>query len=217
MVANTPAISDRFVPPPHPLIDGRWRLVRFTRKDAEALVRQGIVPEDASTELLDGMIVLKDRSARDQDPTLIGPGHLETVERLSALRKLIDSDQRHVESQQPLVCSDIHQPEPDFMVLRGRLEDYEDLPAAADAFCVVEVADSSYERDTGEKLIGYARAGVQQYIVINLRNRTAAVFTNPDPARGAYPPPQEVTESRTLSIRVGEAELFDIVLLQLLP
>lgn len=103
MVASSQAISERFIAPPAPLLSGRWRLVRFTRKDAETLVRQGIIPEDASTELLDGMIVLKDRSARDQDPTLIGPDHRKSVERLSALRKVVDSDLRHVESQQPLV------------------------------------------------------------------------------------------------------------------
>ena len=114
------------------------------------MVRMGIIPEDASTELLNGWVVLKDRSAREQDPTIIGQDHHKCVERLSSLRKLIDNDNRHVESQQPLVCSDTQVPEPDFMVLRGTLDSYTDLPFAADAFCVVEVADSSYERDTGE-------------------------------------------------------------------
>lgn len=181
------------------------------------MVRQGIVPEDASTELLDGMIVLKDRSARDQDPTMIGPDHRNSVERLSSLRKIIDSDLRHVESQQPLVCSEIHQPEPDFMVLRGRLEDYSDLPTAADAFCVIEVADSSYERDTGEKLVGYARAGIQQYIVLNLRARVAEVYTSPDWEAGTYPAPQIVPPEGELFLRVGPDESLAVPLLTLLP
>jgi hypothetical protein len=217
MVANTRAISDRFVPPPAPLLDGRWRLVRFTRKDAEALVRQGMIPEDASTELLDGMIVLKDRSAHDQDPTRIGPDHRKSVERLSALRKIIDSDTRHVESQQPLVCSEIHQPEPDFMVLRGRLEDYADLPVAGDALCVVEVADSSYERDAGEKRTGYARAGINQYVILNLRERRAEVYSLPDPAAATYPPPQLVSQAEDLLLRISEDEFLAIPLASILP
>jgi putative restriction endonuclease len=199
------------------MMDGRWRVVRFTRADAEALMRMGIIPEDASTELLDGLIVLKDRSARGQEPDMIGKDHTKSVERLSNLRTQINDAPRHVRSQQPLVCSEIHQPEPDFMVLRGTLDDYADLPTAADAFCVLEVADSSYERDSGEKLIGYARAGVQQYIILNLRNRTAEVYTNPDTAAGTYAPPQVITERESLSIRVGEAEHFTIPLTDLLP
>src|ERR1700712_5505167 len=104
MVANTFPYSDRFAPPSEALLSGRLQLITLTRKDAEAMVRMGIVPEDASTELLNGWIVLKDRSARDQDPTMIGQDHRKCVERLSALRKTIDNASRHVESQQPLVC-----------------------------------------------------------------------------------------------------------------
>jgi hypothetical protein len=52
MVATSTPDAERFVPPPGPFLEGRWRVPRFTRWDAEALVRMGIVPEDASTELL---------------------------------------------------------------------------------------------------------------------------------------------------------------------
>ena len=83
--------------------------------------------------------------------------------------------------------------------------------------CVIEVADSSYERDSGEKLIGYARAGIRQYIILNLRNRTAEVYTNPDTAAGTYPPPKVIAEGDPLSLRVGEAEHFDVRLAELLP
>lgn len=140
------------------MVDGRVRVVQFTRADAEAMVRQGIIPEDGTTELLSGVIVLKDRAAVGEAPGMIGKGHVLCVECLSDLRTTINDGRRHVRSQQPVVCSDYHVPEPDFAVIRGRLEDYADHPAAADALCVVEVADSSYERDAGEKLTGYARA-----------------------------------------------------------
>jgi hypothetical protein len=103
------------------------------------------------------------------------------------------------------------------MVLRGTLEQYTDLPTAADAWCVVEVADSSYERDAGDKLAGYARAGVVQYVIVNLRNRTAEVYTNPDPAAGTYPPPQVVTAGQQLGLRVGEGDVFPVLLADILP
>jgi len=217
MVAGTSNLAGRFCPPPDPLIAGRWRLVRLTRKDAQAMMRIGIIPEDASTELLNGWVVLKDRSARDQDPTMIGQEHRKCVERLSSLRKLIDNDARHVESQQPLVCSETQVPEPDFMVLRGTLDGYSDLPLAKDAWCVVEVADSSYERDTGEKLAGYAEAGIAQYVVINLRNRTAEIYTDPDPAAASYPPPTIVAASEVLRLRLSADEFRSVPLADVLP
>lgn len=209
--------AERFVPPPQPLLDGRWRVVRFTRADAEALVREGIIPEDASTELLDGVIVLKDRAATGEDPTMIGSDHRKCVERLSDLRGRINDESRHVQSQQPLVCSEIHVPEPDFAIIRGRLDDYDDLPSAADAWCVVEVADASYERDTGEKLAGYARAGVREYIVVNLRNRSAEVYRDPDTDAGTYPPPRMIGEDAELTLRAGESEWVTVPLREILP
>ena len=107
-------------------------------------------------------------------------------------------------------------PEPDFAVIRGTLDEYTDLPAAIDAFSVVEVAAASYERDTGEKRVGYARAGVAQYIVLNLRNRTAEVYATPSSA-GVYPPPQVVGEGQSLLLRVGENDFLPIPLTDILP
>src|SRR5690606_28406901 len=110
---------------------------------------------------------------------------------------------RHVRSQQPLVCSETHVPEADFMVLRGTLSDYTDLPRASDAWCVVEVADASYERDVSEKLVGYALAGVCQYVVVNLREREADVFTEPDSANGTYAARNVVSADQVLPLRIG--------------
>jgi hypothetical protein len=217
MVASTSPLADRFVSPPEPLLSGRWRLLRIDRAGAKVMLEKGVIPEDATTELLDGMVVLKDRSARNEDPTRVGTQHRICVEKLSNIRGRINNAARHVESQQPLVCSETHVPEPDFMVLRGTLESYTDLPMAADAFCVIEVADSSYERDAGEKLVGYARAGVAQYIILNLRNRTAEVYTNPDPAAASYPPPQIISAGGAVPIVVGEGQVFSLEMVDVLP
>ncbi len=203
--------------PPEQFFRGRWLVPRFTRRDAQVLLRAGIIPEDASTELLNGSIVLKDRAARGEPVTMVGKDHTTTVERLSDLRSRINDPRRHVRSQQPLVCTETHVPEPDFMVLRGRLDEYTDLPAAADAFCVVEVADASYERDAGEKLTGYAQAGVAQYIIINLRNRTAEIYATPDPSAGTYPPPRVIEAADDLPLRVGPDEFLPIPLRDVLP
>lgn len=103
-------------------------------------------------------------------------------------------------------------------LLDGALDDYRDrLPTAADVFCVVEVADSSYERDAGDKLAGYARAGIAHYVIVNLRNRTAEVYTNPNAGEGSYPPPRLFSEGESLPLRVGSSEVLDVELRQILP
>lgn len=217
MVTRTMTTAERFAPPPKQFLEGRWRVPRFTRRDTENLVRLGIIPEDASTELLDGLVVLKDRAATGEDPFMMGKNHRKSVERLSDLRTRINDGRRHVQSQQPLVCSETHTPEPDFAVIRGTLDEYDDLPSATDAFSVVEVADASYERDSGEKLAGYARAGVAQYIILNLRNRTAEVYANPDTSAGSYASLHVVAEGQSLLLRVGENESLPVVLADILP
>jgi Uma2 family endonuclease len=104
------------------------------------------------------------------------------------------------------------------MVLRGSRSDYRDrLPHAADAFCVIEVADSSYERGGGEKLNGYANAGVEQYIIVNLRTRTAEVYTHPDPAGGAYLETRIIPQDQQLALRLGDDEYFSFLLINILP
>ncbi|MDB5297307.1 MAG: hypothetical protein JWO31_3290, partial [Phycisphaerales bacterium] len=61
MISAALTTAQRFAPPPESFMTGRWFFPRLTWADADALVRIGIIPEDATTELLDGLIVLKDR------------------------------------------------------------------------------------------------------------------------------------------------------------
>jgi len=267
MAANPSTTAVRFISPPEAVPAGGLRLVRFTRQGAERLVRIGIIPEDATTELLNGLIVLTDRSARDENPTGRGYGpvpftvkdtllmveqgilpedsaielldgslvycdrgvrsggelvegldHNYVLSSLADLAARINNESRHLRTQSTLICSETHAPIPDAVVLRGSRTKYRDhMPTAAEALSVIEVADSSYERDAGEKLAGYARAGIVQYIIINLRNRAAEVYANPDSVAGSYPPPQIIAADGTESLRIGESEMFSLTLRDVLP
>jgi Uma2 family endonuclease len=192
--------------------------VRFTVSDALEMVEQGILPEDGRIELLEGSLVYRDRFDLRGDEIVEGPKHTYVIAAIAQISPRIDNERRHLRTQSTLICSETHAPIPDAVVLRGSLSDYRDrLPTAADAFCVIEVADSSYERDTGEKLTGYAKAGIRQYVIINLRARTAEVFIDPDASKGIYPPAQVVNENENLSLHVSEQELFTLVLSALMP
>ncbi len=204
-------------PIPQSALAGRGGLVQFTVDDLMRMIRDGSVAEDASAELLNGYIVHTDRSAHGGDPTMHSPAHRKAVRRLTSLVAGIDTADRHVQIQSPIVCSTLQMPEPDFAVIRASDDAYTDrLPGAADAFCVVEVADSSLERDRHEKSPIYARAGIPQYVILNIRNRTAEVYADPDMKAGTYVTAQVVPIDGSINLRVGDAELYSVPLADLL-
>ena len=65
-------------------------------------------------------------------------------------------------------------PEPDVAVVRGSTRDYiKDHPGTA--VLVVEVADSSLEHDRKRKSSLYAKAGIQEYWIVNIPERKLEV------------------------------------------
>jgi hypothetical protein len=218
-------VSSSVIPPkavgaaPNPVVQRMgYGPVRFTVSDAMEMVEQGILPEDGRIELIDGSLVYRDRFDLRGSEIVEGTGHTYVIAALAQVASRINNHQRHLRTQSTLICSETHAPIPDGIILRGSLGEYRDrLPRASDAFCVIEVADSSYERDAGEKLIGYARAGIVQYVIVNLRNRTAEIYSAPDVSAGKYPAPQIVVAGETLPLRVGEAESIRLPLSDLLP
>ena len=83
--------------------------------------------------------------------------------------------------EQPIALAD-SDPQPDLMVAAGRFEDYTDHPTTA--LLVVEVADSTVDRDTTEKAELYAEAGIPEYWVLDLNARQLIVFRDPAPLSG---------------------------------
>lgn len=68
-------------------------------------------------------------------------------------------------------------PDPDFHILdvpRGTPEHLLPLP-----FLIIEVADTTYRRDSGVKLRQYANAGVQDYWIVNVSERRVEIYRQP--------------------------------------
>jgi Uma2 family endonuclease len=204
---------------PLSLLTGRGAgLVRFTVDDVLAMVQQGILPEDASTELLNGIILLKDRSDQGGDSLTPSPKHRTAVRLLTALAARVDRSDCHAQVQLPVVCSTVQMPEPDFAIVRGNDRDYiEHLPTAADVSCLIEVADSSLERDQTEKLTIYAAAGIRQYIILNLRNSTAEEYTDPDTTAATYRSKKTFARADSITVSLPTNNVIEVALIDLLP
>lgn len=196
----------------------RFGKVKLTIDDALAMVAAGVLPEDASIELIDGELEYVDRRTARGGDLMEGPDHNLVIALIAGLAPRIGDAARHLRTQSTFVCSPTHSPIPDASILRGSVRDYVELPQAGDALSIIEVAGSSYPKDAGVKLAAYARAGVPQYVILNLNNRTAEVHTQPDVAAGTYATKITVPADGTLAIRVGDAgETFDVPLAELLP
>ncbi len=84
-----------------------------------------------------------------------------------------------VRTQLPLALGQDSDPGPDVSVVRDRREDDTDHPTAA--VLVAEVADSSLAEDRDRKAGIYAAAGVPEYWIVNLIDRTLEVYLLPGP------------------------------------
>jgi Uma2 family endonuclease len=182
-----------------------------------AMIRSGELPEDTSIELIDGFLTFKDRSATGEDPMTIGDQHRVAVLKAMRLAPLVEASGAFMQSQQPVMFQPLHEPEPDVAIIRGKVEDFLDHPpTAADVLCIIEVSDSSLRNDRTVKLKVYARAGIRQYVIINLPDRVIEVYTQPTKA-GRYRKRQILRSTDTLRLRVGKQKMLDVPVKQLLP
>lgn len=141
-----------------------WTVALYHRALAE-----GWLEESTAFELLDGFIVRKDRAKAGEDLVTIGDRHRLAVQRLVKLAPRFEPLGCTLQVQQPVQLPPTNEPEPDGSVIRGTDDHYRDgPPGSADVTCVVEVSDSSLDRDLGLKLRLYAGAGIEQYVVVDL-------------------------------------------------
>ena len=145
-------------------------IYRLSVAQYQQMARAGILTEEDRVELLEGVLVTK----MGKNP----PHVWSSCQTQNALLRLVPAGWC-VYQEQPLVA-DESTPEPDGMVVRGRWEDYKGRPPhAAEAVLIVEVADSSLQRDQQEKRRIYARAGIPIYWIINLIGLRIEVYTDP--------------------------------------
>jgi len=143
----------------------------FTVETYHKLGELGIFAEDDRVELLDGQIV---------QMTPIGHAHWMAVFRLSNLLARKTTPDVGISTQSSLVLSDRWEPEPDIAVLR-RPEGYGGhwVPAARDVVLVIEVADTSLDRDRDLKIPRYAHAGIAEAWLVDVNAHTITCYRDP--------------------------------------
>jgi Uma2 family endonuclease len=163
------------------------RVVPISVDQYDRMIDAGILPEGAPIELIDGMLVLKDRSKAGEDIMTIGSEHNWAFQVVGRTDERLRPLGCHMQSQGPVIVSSYGEPEPDGAVLIGTADDcVHDKPTAADVTSVIEVSDSSLDFDRTTKLRAYAESGIPQYLIVNLVDLVIEEHVAPDPANGRY-------------------------------
>jgi Uma2 family endonuclease len=148
-----------------PLTLRRWKRVEYER-----LAELGTFENDP-IELIDGQIIVAEPK---------GPYHVSAVGTVHHAVAAALPAGWFVRTEAPVSLDDESEPEPDLVVVPGRPADYRHEHPARPALAI-EVADSSLAFDRHQKGSLYARAGLQDYWIVNLVDRILEVYRDPGP------------------------------------
>lgn len=201
---------------------GKVGVATLTLEQYEEMVAKGILTEGAPIELIDGLLVLKDRASAGEDTMTVGAAHQLVMNKLARLVGRFDQYGCFLAIQGPIRIPPDQEPEPDASVIRGQPEKYAARhPEPQDVLSIVEVSDSSLERDRTTKQRIYAMAGIPQYIIVNLVERCVELRFSPDLKKGAYKNTRKILPGSTLSILVdtphGKMKYLPVLVSELLP
>jgi len=145
-------------------------ILRLRIEQYHAIIQAGILTDDDSVELLEGWLVFK----MPKNP----PHRVTTRLVRTALENILPSGW-YVDSQEPITLSN-SEPEPDIVVVRGDTRQYLDRhPGAEDIALIIEVSDTTLQRDRNVKKRIYARAGISVYWIVNLVEEQVEVYSQP--------------------------------------
>jgi Uma2 family endonuclease len=142
--------------------------VKWSVEDYHEMITAGILA-DRQVELLDGNIV-------EMPP--VEPIHEDTGDELAAyLRSMLGNRAKVREGK--AITLETSEPIPDIAIVEN-IRYREAHPQPRNIFLLIEIAKSRPARDIETKQKIYARAGIQDYWVLDLRHRNLRVFREPE-------------------------------------
>ena len=131
----------------------------------------GVFGEEDRIELIDGDLI---------DMAPISQAHAAIVSALAEALFVACAGRAIVWPQNPIRLDRLSEPQPDLAVLRRLADFYSgERPGPADVLLLVEVADSSLRFDRTVKLPPYARAGIAELWIVDLRQRVLSAYRKP--------------------------------------
>jgi putative restriction endonuclease len=142
---------------------------QWTRAEYGRLIEIGVFDLGERVELLGGEILVAEPQSSP---------HYTAIGLVEDALELAFGPGWLVRTQGPIALDDRSEPEPDVAAVRGTVRDY-GRQHPARAALIVEVAEISLALDRAHKGSLYARAGVEDYWVLNLVERVLEVYRQP--------------------------------------
>ncbi len=145
---------------------------RLTVDEYHRMGEAGVFDVADRIELVDGDLI---------DMAPIGQEHAAVTSRLVEAFVVACAGRATVWPQNPIWLDEASEPQPDVAVLRRRDDFYAmgERPGAADVLLAVEVADSSLRFDQTVKLPMYARAGVAEVWIVDVKRGVVEAYSDP--------------------------------------
>jgi len=185
-------------------------ILRLSIEQYHAIIQAGILTDDDSVELLEGWLVFKMPK---------NPPHRVTTRLVRTALENILPRGWYVDSQEPITLSN-SEPEPDIVVVRGDTRQYLDRhPGAEDIALIIEVSDTTLQRDRTVKKGIYARAGISIYWIVNLVEEQVEAYSQPlvEVEQPDYSQRLDFGRSAVIPIIIEGIEIGAIAVNSLLP
>lgn len=164
-------------------------IARFSREAYERMFEAGVFGVGVRVELLNGEIAMM---------SPIGPEHVALISILTEFfaKRLPETMQCRI--QAPVALSNDSEPEPDLVIVHRRSDNYRRAhPSSEDILLVIEVAQSSRQRDLDWKRRLYASCSISEYWVVDVD--TQLVVVHSEPGGGDYQHIETMNVGRTVA------------------
>jgi len=143
-------------------------LRKFSIAEYYKLAQTGIIAPSERVELLNGQII---RMAP------IGEKHRTIVDELNYIFVDKRKNRYRVSIDQPIRIENFNEPQPDLTLYKTGVKNRH--PTAEDIYLLIEVADTTLDYDSGDKLRAYEKAGITEYWIIDVAKRAVNIYKFP--------------------------------------
>jgi len=141
---------------------------KFSIAEYYRLAETGVLLPFERVELLNGQII---RMAP------IGEKHRTIVDKLNYI--FVDKPRKRyqVSIDQPIRIAEFNEPQPDVVLYKRGVENRH--PTPEDIYLVIEVADTTLDYDSGDKLRAYEKGGIREYWIFDIRRKAVNIYNLP--------------------------------------
>jgi len=177
------------------------RLITVSEYDQMAL--HGIIGDDERVELLCGKII-------PMGP--IGKRHALCVNQFAQVLLPILGTQASLTIQNPIQIDDYTEPEPDLALIQAPLTRYADHhPRPEEVYLVIEVADTTLQKDRMVKLPLYAKAGIPECWIVNLEGEAIEAYREPEADSYLYKQTLRARQALALPSGLGDIPVSEVL------